>query len=1219
MMKITNRFLFLLFLTFFLFLGCDIFMSRWFQEKRIVSTIEKSFNSEIQKHNQIKSQISDDSVEHLWNYIPVFDEKRKDQIIFLVYSNDTIIYWNTNCIEPTKDQLQEIENQKQTVLQIGNSYCLSTYQRLEKDNLDVYLFSLIYFSYPFQNNYLESKLNASIFNIDSDVRITTNLNEGTQIKDDSGKEMFSVCFDNVSKIELNASLLLLSLFIVFLTFIYILIFKILSKNQFLNKHPLLLLLSFVVVTVLIRKLFSFFSFGLGLFSTELFESVIINSEYSIFNFGALTLDVHLLLVFAIIFKKYIPKIDYHLNSWLRYVLVSLFFLCIYGLFVFFTTNLIYHTSIPLSFTELYKLNTLSYLAFCILSLLSVTCFLFMQKMFSLLLKRTDKIWKILLVYCILLTAIFFFLDNAQTYGIFSFIIGFLLFLSFTSFECRNRFRSLILLIVTYATLLSLLLTYIFYETNEKRTNSDLQLTAYKLGQETDPMFEFLYSQIPNQLINDTIVRKTIFNNKENSEDILIEYLKNNYLDDYFSRYSVVATVCYPEQTLIIQPDNFEVDCMMYFKQLTNGENSLKIDSNLYYIDDQRIGSYYISLIKIADSLAGKEANLILEFYYKFIPEGIGYPEFLVDEKNAFTSNLSQYSFAIYQNDVLIYKFGNYLYPTFFEDNHALDNQIVTYNRNKHYTHKINDNKTLIVSLKQKKLIDIIAPFSYFFIFFGFVSFLIIGLIFFNKRLVYSKISFSFKVQSIILLALGLSFAIIGFSSIFFIQGVYEKKTNDFLAERTSSILIELEQQLKETDLDNAETSDNLHKFLQNLSLVFFSDINLYDVNGQLLACSRPDIFKFDLISELMNAEAYQKMHFDKELYFVHKEYIGKGEYYSSYIPFLDSEGNTRAYLNLPYFARETETRGEISSLLLAYVNVFLLLIGLSTILALLLSRRLTKPLSMIQEKMKEVRIDKVNEPITWKSDDEIGQLVEQYNELLSELEKSANLLAKSERETAWREMARQVAHEIKNPLTPMRLSVQYLQRSWNDNDPDIDEKLKRTTNTLIEQIDSLSSIASAFSDFARMPANNPEYFDLVNLLQRTAELYNEQLNITINLNFDASKNHMFFADKNNLGRAFGNIIKNAVQAIGQQKNGKIDISIQSLQRKYIVTITDNGPGMSEEEKKKIFIPNFTTKSSGMGIGLSIVHNIIQSLGGNIRFESEIGKGTTFFVELYQNE
>ena len=263
--------------------------------------------------------------------------------------------------------------------------------------------------------------------------------------------------------------------------------------------------------------------------------------------------------------------------------------------------------------------------------------------------------------------------------------------------------------------------------------------------------------------------------------------------------------------------------------------------------------------------------------------------------------------------------------------------------------------------------------------------------------------------------------------------------------------------------------------------------------------------------------------------------------------------------------------------------------------------------------MQKISLTGKNEEIEWNSKDEIGDLIKIYNKLIKELEISANKLMRSERETAWREMARQVAHEIKNPLTPMKLNIQFLQMAWDEKNPDIDRKLRETTNTLLEQIDILSNIATAFSNYAKLPQKSIETLNIKELIINTINLYDNHQNIRFAFVEKNGSDYIINSDKNNLSIVFGNIIKNAIQAIGKKEDGNITIKIKDSVEFYNVEISDNGCGIREEEKKKIFMPNFTTKSSGMGVGLSIVYDILETLGGSISFESEVGKGSIFSI------
>jgi len=234
--------------------------------------------------------------------------------------------------------------------------------------------------------------------------------------------------------------------------------------------------------------------------------------------------------------------------------------------------------------------------------------------------------------------------------------------------------------------------------------------------------------------------------------------------------------------------------------------------------------------------------------------------------------------------------------------------------------------------------------------------------------------------------------------------------------------------------------------------------------------------------------------------------------------------------------------------------------------------------------------------------------------MVIELERSVELLAKSERETAWREMAKQVAHEIKNPLTPMRLSVQQLQRAWDDKNEDFGQYLKRVSKTIIEQIDTLSSIASEFSNFAKMPVAKLENVDVGEILTKTVELFHGTENIEIELQKSDRELHIL-ADAEQLNRVFINIIKNGIQSIPDERSGEISVVLYSKEDKAIIEISDNGKGIPEDVRQKMFKPNFTTKTSGMGLGLAIVQNILEQIEGEITYKTRVGHGTTFIISL----
>jgi nitrogen fixation/metabolism regulation signal transduction histidine kinase len=274
---------------------------------------------------------------------------------------------------------------------------------------------------------------------------------------------------------------------------------------------------------------------------------------------------------------------------------------------------------------------------------------------------------------------------------------------------------------------------------------------------------------------------------------------------------------------------------------------------------------------------------------------------------------------------------------------------------------------------------------------------------------------------------------------------------------------------------------------------------------------------------------------------------------------------------------------------------------------------ITKSFNIIIKQFGRINLQK-NERIKWPYDDEIGRLVKEYNLMVNKVEENAARLAQSEREGAWREMARQVAHEIKNPLTPMKLNIQFLQQAMRNDNPNIKELTNKVSASIIEQIDNLSYIASEFSNFAKMPEAKPEELDLCALLYKAAELYinDTQINLHITTNAECVT---IYSDRSQLLRVFTNLLENAKQAIPPERQGQINITVTAGDEDVVIAIQDNGNGISEEVAQRIFQPYFTTKSSGTGLGLAMTRKIIEFWKGAIWFDSKEGEGTTFFIKL----
>ncbi|MFW5872551.1 MAG: ATP-binding protein, partial [bacterium] len=515
--------------------------------------------------------------------------------------------------------------------------------------------------------------------------------------------------------------------------------------------------------------------------------------------------------------------------------------------------------------------------------------------------------------------------------------------------------------------------------------------------------------------------------------------------------------------------------------------------------------------------------------------------------------------------------------------------------------------------------DKIISFSYIFLFFSLISFVIIFFAGnpFNKKIF--LLNFNKKIQGAMVSILMLSLPIIGGGTIFLSIVKYKQKHLEIIDEKLQSIYLELSHRLEfENTLIPGGAiyeNENLNDLLIKLSNVFYTDINMYNRSGELTATSRSEIFSNGLVSKKMNIDAYIALDYLKKAVFIHEEKIGELNYLSAYVPFFNRDGNLLAYLNVPYFTRQDELKKDISTLVAGILNIYVLLFLLTLVIAFTIANRLSQPLRLIQRKISEIELGKNNEKIEYKGYDEIGSLVNEYNQKVDELAKSTELLAKSERESAWREMAKQIAHEIKNPLTPMKLSVQHLNRTWKNQGGDWEVFLDKFTKKIIDQIDNLSSIANEFSTFAKMPTAKNEKVDVLERITSVVDLFGETPGVSVKMMNEETKPVWVFTDKEYLTRVFVNLIKNATQAIPADRKGVIVVRVSKNNSNAIIEIEDNGTGIPPEMTRNLFQPNFTTKSSGMGLGLAITKKIIEDAGGDISFETNLDKGTKFMVKL----
>ena len=465
-----------------------------------------------------------------------------------------------------------------------------------------------------------------------------------------------------------------------------------------------------------------------------------------------------------------------------------------------------------------------------------------------------------------------------------------------------------------------------------------------------------------------------------------------------------------------------------------------------------------------------------------------------------------------------------------------------------------------------------------------------------------------RIFLVMILLVFISFLLIGVSTNFQILESSNYYHELRLERKEAQLQKAISYELEESKIENAQNA--FKNELGKIAMIQNISFNIYDLDGSIMHVisnvrENEDETNYQFPSiERIDSSVLNKIKSSEKLKYVDIIKADDLNLRQSYSYILDNNNNPIWILNLPYFDDDNLNAYEIRSFIFNIIQVYLLLFVLAIIISYFISSYITSPVSQIAYMMKRLTIDKSNKKIDLDVNSrEMHALVQSYNEMVDQIDNNVKELAKNQRELAWREMAKQVAHEIKNPLTPMKLSVQNFKLKFDPNDPQINSKLEDFSKTLVQQIDVLSSIATAFSSFAEFPDQKNEFIDFAEEIQLCLEIFNDH-----DIKFIKPKEKIQGNfDKSNLVRIVTNLVKNSIQATSELNNPNIEIELKKIDSNIELKISDNGSGIPTSLKEKIFEPNFTTKNKGTGLGLSIIKKLIDSYNGKIGFTSKAGK------------
>lgn len=791
----------------------------------------------------------------------------------------------------------------------------------------------------------------------------------------------------------------------------------------------------------------------------------------------------------------------------------------------------------------------------------------------------------------------------------------------------NRIRINIASILTWIFIFSASIAAIMLTQNSGVEWEKRKSIAEKLAIQTDPSSEMMMSIAVKYLDNDFLSTNFHrFHQQEVGQALRDSIITGNY-SGFLNKYDTRLYVYDSTNRALFNEDPTTYEAL---DVIFTVQSKPTATDGLYYYETSFDKFNYIIRRDVSDTARKKLGTFYIVSNLKNFSRDALFPELFRQRKGTDPENSPIYSNAVYIKNRLVSPPGNYPFATWLNDEEIPkeEYQLKTNGDYDELWYRASKEKVVVIARKQETAIEAVTLFSYIFCSFLFL----VALLQFTSLLVRTganwrgfrklfQLNIRSQVHNTIIFISVFSFLVIGAATISFFISRNRQSNSDKLSRTMKIMVNEMEKKMSDHNtfddvvkIYDSVSNTGLQKFVDEVSDIHGVDVNVYDLQGNLQVSSEAIVYTKGVLSKKIEPRAFYHLSYMRQVQHVQEEKVGNFSFLSIYSPVRNEDGKVEAFVNIPYFTSKPELRQEISNFLVTIINLNAFIFLIAGLIALIITNRITHSFSIISEKMKEVNLGTQNEAIKWGRNDEIGELVKEYNKMVAKLGQSAAALAKSEREGAWREMARQVAHEIKNPLTPMKLSIQYLQKAINNNQENVKELSANVANTLVEQIDHLSKIAADFSQFANIGTVKAELFDLHDLIASLRNLYLTDRQVKL-IWYPVLEKLMVNADKTQMNRLFTNLFTNAVEACREKPICHIEVNEEKNDGYVIISVRDNGEGIASDMQHRIFVPNFTTKSSGTGLGLAMCKGIVEQAKGEIWFQTKEGEGTTFFVKL----
>lgn len=1206
------------------------FTDKYLSDKRFAENVVKKVDHEI--------SIIDREVDRIRNIV-----EKNQNISFsdfdveftyplFLYRNDRLIYWSTYSFTPNLKELTG--NYTYKFVDIPQGKYLVKMVTFEAD-LTGYVFLPLYYDYQIDNRYVEPGFNEKLFNNSSVTIYEAPTEDGFDIHE--GKNyLFTVEFNENYSINVNPfTLLIFLLTLVSIVLFFVFVFSFIRYFHQRNAYDIALLLLFSSL-VLVRSTMLITNYPMGLIEMKIFDSMYYASSGINPSLGDLLLNLMAFLLIVIYLFRYFFRLKLYqkvVNSGenVRAIISILLIFAHIGLLYF-----VYYIFLGLNFHSQWTLDINTSINFSYLKIMGLFIILILATIFFLLSHVIFKIFtkinrksNFLIAFDLIIGALLFITVamilqiNFWVITIISLIYFLTIYLlDLPKYLINIQYRSLFYFF-SVVVAISIVGSYATYRYEKDKDAHNRERLTDQLLMEHDYHGEFLLFEAIEKIKNDVLIKSRMLNPLFLPTNIVEQKIRRVYLGYYFDKYEKNILLFGANGELLNRPDS-----ELNYYNLKARYSQYQTDyESIYFLNQQgmNVPKRYLAFIEIERS-GFNIGYILIELKQKRIVPNSVYPELLVDQSYIqpyLSSNeFDSYSYAVMLEDEILFSSGSFNYVTEFDRDFLLEDDIygsgVRDDGKIHYAKRSMDNRIIIVTSKSYPLKFFLSNFSFLFLFIIFFILILSGIYSLYFAFTNVNLNYAAKIQLYSNFAFFLPLLVVSITILSILISSNRREVEQEYLQKAENISYELVEPLYNFNrhvygIGNEELTSQLLQISNYANL----DLNLFNVNGKLIASSQPIIYENNLLSEFINPGAISDIIEKRNNSVILDESVGSLTYKTTYVAVqYFFTGEIIGILSIPFFESKYELDNQIIEVFTSVINIFTFIFIVFLIFSYFASKWLTFPLRLITHKIRKTSLAEYNAPLTWNSDDEIGLMVREYNKMLENLEESKKALARSQKESAWREIAQQVAHEIKNPLTPMKLTLQHLKRMMESDKPGKDSIAERPINTLLHQINTLSDIAESFSAFAKMPIPESEKFEISSVLKKIINLHKSSQDGQIDANIEKGQFYVI-GDEQWMGRIFNNLIINGFQAVPEERKPQIRVQLSTDpdKRKVCISILDNGSGISEDIREKIFIPNFSTKMQGSGIGLAVAKRGVEHAGGKIWFDSQEGEGTTFFIEL----